>query len=89
MVSIHIRDQRPIGWENILYKDKQSLFWVDGNTTTDDIRELAHGEVVGDQVLLLVDGWDVALVGFFDNDLCLWCSSLGTCLFEFGLVTSA
>jgi hypothetical protein len=67
MVVVHIGHQRTIGWQDIFDKDEQCLFRADLNTSTDDIRELANREVVGDEIFFLVDCGDVTFVCLFNN----------------------
>lgn len=50
-------------------EDEDGLIGRQLNALTDDVNELAHSQVGGDQVLLLVDGGDVALLNLLADDL--------------------
>ena len=48
------------GWgQHLIYEDEDGLLGGELDALADDIDELAHGQVAGDQILLLVDCGDV------------------------------
>lgn len=49
-------------WQNLIDEDEDGLFRAELDALADDVDELADGEVAGHEVLLLVDGRDVALL---------------------------
>jgi hypothetical protein len=57
------------GWENLIYKDEDRLLWRELYALADHVDELAHGEVGGDEILLLVDGSDVRLLDLLTDNL--------------------
>ena len=59
--------------QGLVDKDEDSLLGRQLDALADDVDELADGQVRGHQVLLLVDGRDVALLNFLADDLfCVW-----------------
>jgi len=59
------------GWrEDLVHEDEDGLLGRKLDALADHVDELAHGQVGGDQVLLLIDGRDVRLLDLFADDLC-------------------
>lgn len=56
--------------KDLIHEDENSLLGRKLDPLADDVDELADCQVRGDQVLLLVDGSDVALLDLFADDLC-------------------
>lgn len=58
------------GWrEDLINEDEDGLIGGQLDALADDVDELADGEVCWHQVLLLVDGGDVALLNLLADDL--------------------
>ena len=57
------------GWKNLIDENEDGLLGRKLDALTDNIDELADGEVGGDQVLLLVDGRDVRLLDLLADNL--------------------
>ena len=57
------------GRENFIDKDKDSFLGRKLNSLADDVDKLSYGKVGGNEVLLLVDSRNVALLDLFANDL--------------------
>ena len=57
------------GWQNLVDEDEDRLLRAELDALADHVDELAHRQVGGDQVLLLVDGRDVALLHLFADHL--------------------
>lgn len=55
--------------EDLVDKDEDGLLRAELDALADDVDELAHRQVGGDEVLLLVDGRDVALLHLLADDL--------------------
>jgi hypothetical protein len=55
--------------QDLVDEDEDGLFGAELDALADDVDELAHGQVGGDEVLLLVDGGDVRLFDLFADDL--------------------
>ena len=56
-------------WQDLVDEDEGGLLRAELDALADDVDELAYGEVGGDEVLLLVDGRDVALLHLFADHL--------------------
>ena len=56
------------GREDLVDKDEDGLFGRELDALANNIDELADGEVRGDEVFLLVDGGNVALLDLFADD---------------------
>jgi hypothetical protein len=71
--------ERGGGRQHLIDKDEDGLFWAELDALADHVDELAHRQVGGDQVLLLVDGGDVGFFYFFADDLYMdgWVVSRG------------
>ena len=61
--------QRGSRRQDLIDEDEDGLLGRELDALADDVDELAHGQVRGDQVLLLVDGRDVGFLGLFADDL--------------------
>ena len=61
--------ERGSGWQDLIDEDEDGLLGGELDAFADHVDELAHGEVGGDQVLLLVDGSDVRFLDFLADDL--------------------
>ena len=57
------------GRQNLVDEDKDGLLRRQLDALADHVDELAYGEIGGDEVLLLVDGGNVALLDFLADDL--------------------
>ena len=57
------------GREHLIDEDEDGLLGRELDALADHVDELAHGEVRGDEVLLLVDGSDVRLLDLLADDL--------------------
>lgn len=57
------------GGKDLVDEDEDGLLGRQLDSLADDVDELAYSQIGGDQVLLLVDGRDVALLDLFANDL--------------------
>lgn len=55
--------------EDLLDEDEDGLLGAELDALSDDVHELANGEVGGHEVLLLVDGRDVRLLDLLADDL--------------------
>ena len=55
--------------KDVVDEDEDCLFGAQLDALANDVHELPHGQIRGDQVLLLVQVGDVALLGFLDDDL--------------------
>jgi len=60
--------QRRGGRENLIDEDEDGLLGGELDAFADHVDELAHGEVGGDKILLLVDRRDVALLNLLADD---------------------
>jgi hypothetical protein len=61
--------QRGGGRQHLIDEDEDGLFRAELNALADHVDELAHGQVGGYQVFLLVNGRDVGFFYFFADDL--------------------
>lgn len=61
--------QRGGGWQHLIDEDEDGLFRAELNALADHVDELAHRQVGGYQVFLLVDRRDVGFFYFFADDL--------------------
>ena len=59
--------------KDLIDEDEDGLLRAELDALADDVDELAHRQVGGDQVLLLVDGRDVALLHLLADDLFVVC----------------
>lgn len=58
------------GWrENLIHEDEDGLLGRELDALTDNVNELADGEVGRHQVLLFIDRSDIALLDLLANDL--------------------
>ena len=57
------------GRENFIDEDENGFLRRQLDALSDDIDELANGEIAWDQILLLVDGCDVGFLDFLTDDL--------------------
>lgn len=58
------------GWrQDLINEDEDGLLWREFNPFANNVDELAHGEIGRNEVLLLVDGSDVALFNLLTNNL--------------------
>lgn len=55
--------------QDLIHEDEDGLLGGQLDPLADDVDKLANGQVGRDQVLLLVDGSDVALLDLFADDL--------------------
>jgi hypothetical protein len=55
--------------EDLVDEDEDGLLGRKLDALADHVDELAHGEIGGDQVLLLIDGRDVRLLDLLADDL--------------------
>jgi hypothetical protein len=55
-------------WQDLINENEDGLLWGELYALADNINELAHGEVGGDQILLLVDSRDIRLFDFLADD---------------------
>lgn len=55
--------------EDLVNEDEDGLLGRKLDALADHVDELAHGEIGGDQVLLLIDGRDVRLLNLLADDL--------------------
>jgi hypothetical protein len=55
--------------EDLVDEDEDGLLGRELDALADHVDELAHGEIGGDQVLLLIDGRDVRLLDLLADDL--------------------
>ena len=55
--------------QDLIDEDEDRLLGRQLDSLADHVDELAHGEIGGDQVLLLVDGRNVRLLDLFADDL--------------------
>lgn len=56
-------------WQDLVDEDEDGLLGRELDTLSDDVYELADGEVGGNEVLLLIDSSDVTLLDFLADDL--------------------
>jgi hypothetical protein len=56
-------------WQDLINEDEDGLLRRQLNSLADDVDKLAYGQVGGDQILLLIDGGDVALLDLLANNL--------------------
>jgi hypothetical protein len=56
-------------WQHLIDEDEDGLLGAQLDALADHVDELAHGEIGGDEVLLLVDGRDVRLLDLLADDL--------------------
>jgi hypothetical protein len=68
MLLIDTAHQRSSRRQHFIHEDEDRLLGRELYPLADDIDELAHGEVGGDQILLLVDGRDVGLLDLLADD---------------------
>lgn len=61
--------ERGGGWQDFVDEDEDGLLGRKLDSLADDVDELADSEVCWDQVLLLVDSSDVALLDLLADDL--------------------
>ena len=73
MLLIDAAHERGSGRQNLVDEDEDGLLRAELDALADDVDELAHGEVGGDEVFLLVDGCDVALLHLLADYLWWWC----------------
>lgn len=57
------------GRQNFIDENEDGLLGGELDALADDVDKLADGQIRGDQVLLLVDGCDIALLDLFADDL--------------------
>jgi hypothetical protein len=57
------------GRQNIIDVDKDSLLWSESNALSNDIDKLSYREIGGNEVLLLVNSGNVALLHLLADDL--------------------
>ena len=74
--------QRGSRRQDLIDEDENGLLRAKLDALADDVDELAHGEVGGDEVLLLVDGRDVALLHLLADHLYLLCQQAARAIFE-------
>lgn len=55
--------------QDILNEDEDGLLWGELDALADNIDELTHGQVRRHQILLLIDGGDVAFFHLLADDL--------------------
>jgi hypothetical protein len=60
--------QRGGGRQHLIDEDEDGLLGGELDALADHVDELAHGEIGGDEVLLLVDGRDVGLLDLLADD---------------------
>lgn len=60
------------GWKDVVYKQEHGLISRELDTLANNVDELSHRKIGRDQVLLLVNVWDVRLICLF---LCGFISS--------------
>ena len=70
MLLVDAAHQRGGGRQDLVDEDEDGLLGRQLDALADDVDELADGQVRGDEVLLLVDGRDVALLDLFADNLC-------------------
>ena len=68
MLLVNRRHKRSSRWQHLVDKDEDCLLGGELDALADYVDELAHGEVCGDKILLLVDGRDVGLFDFLTDD---------------------
>lgn len=59
MLFVNAAHQRCSRRQDLINENEDGLLWGELYALADYIDELAHGEVGGDQILLLVDGCDI------------------------------
>lgn len=69
MLLVDAAHKSGCGGKDLVDKDEDGLLGRQLDSLADDVDELANSQIGGDQVLLLVDGRDVALLDLFANDL--------------------
>ena len=69
MLLVDAAHQGGGGWQNLIDEDEDSLLRRELNSLANNIDELANGEICGNQVLLLVDRSNVALLNLLADDL--------------------
>ena len=57
------------GREDLIDEDEDGLLGRQLDALSDNVDELANGEICGYQILLLVDGSDIRLLDLFANNL--------------------
>lgn len=58
------------GRQNLIHEDEDGFFGRELDPLADYINKLPDGQIGWNQVLLLVDGGDIALLNLFANYLC-------------------
>lgn len=69
MLFVDAAHERGGGWQDLVDEDEDGLLGRQLDALADDVDKLADGEVCRYQVLLLVDGRDVALLDLLADDL--------------------
>lgn len=69
MIRVDVGNEGGVRRKDIFNENEQRLLWLDLDTLPNYVRELPNSEVVGNQILLLVDAWNITPVCFLDNDL--------------------
>ena len=75
MLLVDAAHQRRGRGQDLIDEDEDGLLRRKLDALADDVDELAHGQVGGDQILLLVDGRDVGFLHFFADHLCFFSSA--------------
>lgn len=70
MFFIDAAHQGGSGRNDLFHVDEDRLLRGELYTLADDIDKLAHSEIGGDKVFLLVDGGDVRFLDLLTDDLC-------------------
>jgi hypothetical protein len=55
--------------QDLIDEDEDGLLGGELDSLADDVDKLAYGKVGGDEILLLVDGGDIALLDLLTNNL--------------------
>ena len=62
------------GWgKDLVHEDKDGFLWAELDAFADDVDELADGEICWHEILLLVDGRNVALLDLLADYLSVCC----------------
>lgn len=69
MLLVDAAHQRSCWRQNLVDEDKDGLLGGQLDALSDDVDELADGEICGYEILLLVDGSDIRLLDLFADDL--------------------
>ncbi len=68
MLLIDATHERSSRWQDLIHEDEDGLLRAELDALADDVDKLADGQVGGDEVLLLVDGRNVALLHLLADD---------------------